>query len=396
MKRTPLILAVVILAASVALGIGLDRANRSDQPSWPKLSRAGSKKVGGSGGRALPFHAVPDRYDIIYRVELPGGNRIVVTTDRITVRRPFDSRVQSLSGPPPGVTLAGDRASRFATLALGSTDGSTAKVFAPPPGLAGSDLRPDAVLPEAVRKGTVEVRERRRVLGRDCQVYRTGTTIQDGRLVPAGTTAHEYADICVDRSGLLLEEVWVKDGHWIRRRVAAGLREPKRLDDSDFTLSDEEEVAFAGGNGFVKEVQPDTLPQGPGWSLDQPPAGFTLKGRFAVTPPDTRAFQQPLDEPKRVAVEVSDVWVRGSDVLVMEQGVATSERGVFTASSFSEDVDLGAIGRGEALLDFRGNEARTLFNSGRYVRLVGTMPLADMIKLARSLRPVQGTGVVFL
>src|SRR5439155_118106 len=80
------------------------------------------------------------------------------------------------------------------------------------------------------------------------------------------------------------------------------------------------------------------------WNLDQPPDGFTFKGRYAVTPPDTRAFQQPLDEPKRVAVEVSDVWVRGTDVLIMEQGVATSERGVFTARSFSEDVELGPLG----------------------------------------------------
>ena len=383
--------AIAVVVVSVALGYGLDQSNKTAKTPWPAMPRDGSIRSTGAVG----FASAPDAYRLIYRVEQPSGDHVATTTDALTVRRPFDSFVESLSGPPPGTKVNVVRSSRFGALALRGGDGS-ARLFYPPPGLAVSDLRPDQVMDEAVVNHKAERREVRRVAGAPCQVYRVGSSVQAGELIPLGARPGEYAGR-------------------LRRSTRAGARgslDPARpldppasppnvdttprLDDSTFVLPNEEEVAFAGGNGFVRKAAVGSLPEGPGWVLPAAPTGFDFVGHFAVSPPDTKAFQQPLDVAQRVSASTTDIWARGPDLIVFEQGIATSDRGVFKPNPYARVLDLGAIGRGEAFLDLRGNEARTVFPNGRFVRITGTVPLDQIIALARSLQPVQGTGIQIL
>ncbi|MDQ3107113.1 MAG: hypothetical protein M3Q68_04835, partial [Actinomycetota bacterium] len=58
-------------------------------------------------------------------------------------------------------------------------------------------------------------------------------------------------------------------------------------------------------------------------------------------------------------------------------------------------VDLGGdLDDAVAVLDLRSNEVRAELAGSRFVRLAGTVPREALIALARTLRPVEGTGIV--
>src|SRR5205085_6718127 len=98
------------------------------------------------------------------------------------------------------------------------------KVTDVPPAMAGFDQRLDTVMGEALKDATLVRRERRRVAGRDCQVYRAAAPLVE-RLTPFDPHGPDYADECIDEAGLLLEETWFDGGSLLRHRVATEVAE---------------------------------------------------------------------------------------------------------------------------------------------------------------------------
>jgi hypothetical protein len=396
---------VVAVGLPVVIGLGLDRgyglhtfANR--QPAAkveapPPLRRGGSIALAGARS-SITIGPELAAYRVVYKVESHNGPHPTVASQTISVRRPFDARIEQRSGAPPGVGALSVRVTRLATVAVTQTD-RTATALSPAPAPAGSDLRPGISLTDAIAAHVVQRREQREVLGRPCQVFRAGGAIAAGELVPyAGS--HESDDFCVDRAGLVLEDVWIKDGVWLQRRVAVAVTESPALTDDEFQLIGEELLPFQDGNGSVRAIDPASAPTGRGWLLNQAPAGFALVGRFAVTPPASKPANVTDSSPAfRDSASVIDVYTRGPDVIEVEQGIASSPAvGKFKPSPVATPVDLGELGRGEALLDLRANEVRAGFGDGRFVRVFGTVGLLDIADVARRLHPVDGTGLRYL
>jgi hypothetical protein len=389
----PTVLLFVILpigyAVVTAAGKGDDTSDR------PELSRKGSDEVkvaAADKGRPLAFAAEPESYELTYRIERYDPDRVQVSQDEISVRRPFDARIRSSVGG----RQTGDRASRFGTLVI--TTGEGPRTLVSPPSPATGDLRLAPALPDAVSENWVQVRERRRVLGQVCQVYRAGSTVASGTLVPVNTTAGEHSDFCVDRQGLLLEEVWFKDGRPLQRRVATKRVLNPRLPDDRFSLGpNEQALTIDQGNGFIREIDPDSAFEGTVYRMTAPPEGATYVGRFIVQPPTLSPFQSPLETPteRREQVSMIDVWTQGADALVFSQTIAADISALPNNSKTGRPIELGPVGKAAAVVDLRSNEVRAELPEARFLRIAGTYSREQLVDLAGGLRAEEGKGLVF-
>jgi hypothetical protein len=85
-------------------------------------------------------------------------------------------------------------------------------------------------------------------------------------------------------------------------------------------------------------------------------------------------------------------------MITVERGARLDKADPWEADDRFPDVDLGpVVGTGEFLAGVTGGEVRALLGSGRFVRVYGTAPLADLVAVARSLHQTDtGTGPVYL
>jgi hypothetical protein len=163
--------------------------------------------------------------------------------------------------------------------------------------------------------------------------------------------------------------------------------------DDFFRLPSKPSVAAAEGAGSVIAVAPDSRPpDAEFYALDTPPAGFELRGRYTVVPPQAGL----LDEAQRssLVASIADVWTRGTDVLVVDQGGALNNQPTFTMQPHTKRVDLGALGQGEEVPGMAGNEVRVIVSGGRHVRVYGSLPIRELVAVARALHAVPGGTLV--
>lgn len=385
-----LVVAPVAFAVTTALQDG-DDGNRpaSDGAAPLRLPRTGSSVVADAGeGRALVLRRTPQSYDITYRVTSGRGPSTVTATEQLQVSRPFLGRVVST---PPDSTTKSERVTRLGALVLPT--GAGARRLAVPPAMAGSDLRFDVSLPAALADGAVEARERRRVAGRRCQVYRFGASVAAGDLTPYDPEGAEWADACIDEEGLLLEELWHKGGRDLRHRVATKVAVDVRLDEAAFTLPGEQAIPVEEGNGLFRSVVAGTSAEGRSWTIT-PPEGFESVGRFVVQAPrlDLEGTT-PLERSAPESFDQMDVWRRGADLLVLSTTIAAD----FTASAPADGtpVDLGPMGAGMLKVTLRGTTISGPAVDGRTPRVTGTLAAAQLVELLRSATAVEGTGLRF-
>lgn len=388
------LLPTLLLLVVLPIGIAVASAVSNRDGGRPGLRRDGSKQVAADDERpALGFDTqMPQTYELTYAIERYDLKRIQESTETITVRRPFDSRiVTKIDGKE-----VGRRASRYGALVIGTGEGP--KSLAAPPAPASGDLHLANSLPEAVGRGWAELREQRRVAGLPCQVYRVGSTVTAGELVPNGAKPKEWADICVDRSGLLLEEVWTKNDRPLQRRVVTKRRVGVRVTDDDFRINGEAALTVDQGNGFVKEVDPASAWEGTVYKLPEAPQGFTYRGRVVVQPPKLSPFRSPLDDqgPRAEQVSLVDSWSRGPDLIVFSQTIAAAITAIPNQARTARPLDLGPFGNAATVLDLRSNEVRVELPEDRFIRIAGSLPLADLVEVAKSMRAEQGTGLRFL
>ncbi len=373
-RRRLLIFALVIAAGFGALAFVNFWTGR-DNP------REGSRVLSG-GGAPLRITTVPRAYRAVIRVDNRAAEDKVVTTERVWVRRPFQSRVETYTGPPPGTSRLSVRQSAFGVLTSRSPRSQPLNIAAPP-SLASGDLRIDAALDEAVEDRTILKRERREVFGRECQVYRAGGPVFAGDIEPYEGGTGNFADVCIDRNGLVLEEAWTHKGRLIQRRAVTELDVNPAIDSKIFEIDvPPSEGAFRGA---VERIEDGDDVVGL-WELPSTPRGFEALGRYGIVIPQaaTPGANQQTQLPGPSST--SDVYLRGPDVLVIDQDPSLA-RVIDQESRPTHKVKLPNLRNGTLIVDARMTEVRGIADDGSVVRIFGTLPPSELLDLARSLRP---------
>jgi hypothetical protein len=279
-------------------------------------------------------------------------------------------------------------ATSFGRLSTAPAKG-TRTIVSPPP--AAIDPRPSLVVDRAVAEGLLERREQRLVGGQRCQVYRSRSPVSSTTISAALPTGH--TDSCISREGLVLDEWQVVDGRAIRQRRAVEVD----LDGEDLApVTDPPTVTAAQGGGSVLPVDAATEPVGRFFVLDEPPAGFRLRGRYSLVPPQAGLTDET--ERRRAVASTADVYERGNDVLVVDRGNTLNLDRAFQPRPEGRAVDLGPVfGEGELLLSWSGPEVRWGDEDGRFVRVYGTVPVEQVVAVAKALRATEGgAGLSFL
>jgi hypothetical protein len=346
--------------------------------------REGSRLVSETGQR-MEIGDIPKRYRAIFRYE-NRARELKITHEKVWVNRPFESRIESyaekIEGDPTTV-----RQSNFGVLASVSEGSGEPLNIAVPPSLASGDIRPDAVLDEAVKGKVLLVREQREVFGRRCQVYRAGGSMLAGDIPRYEPGKGEYADVCIDRNGIVIEEYWVENDKLLRRRVATDLDVDVSIPSSLFRI----DVPATPGlkRGAVERIPSNASVDGtPLWTLRRPPEGFDRLGRYAVVMSPDAVPSLGGERPPVGPSSTTDVYVRGPDLVVIDQDPSLA-----TLVSFENrptvDVKLERLVDAELVLDARQSEVRGRTGDGSYVRVIGTVATEELLDLADRLRPTR-------
>ncbi|MGH2757962.1 MAG: hypothetical protein ACRDKJ_00190 [Actinomycetota bacterium] len=372
-RRRLLVFALSVAVLFGGLGVASWWSSRDDP-------RAGSKVVSG-GGPALRIRHVPTTYRAVYRVDNRAGGEIVTTTERVWVRRPFQSRIETYTGPPPGTSRSAVRQSAFGVLASRGQNSEPLNIAAPP-SLASGDLRIDGALGEAVEDDTILRRERREVFGRECQVYRAGGPVSAGDIERYEPRTGNYADVCVDGNGIVIEEAWVYRNDLIQRRAAVEVEVDPAIDRKLFDI----DIPPSEGalRGSVERLDSDADDEGL-WVLPETPRGFDALGRYGIVIPQAAVPQTGMQLPGPAPTSTSDVYVRGPDLLVVDQDPSLA-RVLRQDSRVDRELDLPNLEDARLVVGARTSEIRARTTDGSVVRIFGTLPPPELIELARSLR----------
>lgn len=377
-------IALLVAVAAVLAVIGALVVRRGDG-SGPARSVVDTDPAFEIGSRAEP-------YRVVYRLDDLSDPAVTPTTDQVWVRQPFESRLETSGGDGDGEeVLQSVQISAIDRLRLGTL--GEPLIIARVPGIAVSDLRVSPMLDAAVEAGLIERREQRVVAGRRCQVVRSGTLLGAGPLVPISD--REHADSCIDAEGLMLEETLSFDGEATLHRLAIEVDTSPTLTADMFDIG-KIVVPADKGAGSSLPVDPDVGALGPFWVLaaDDVPDGFGRVGRFSIIPPQPDRFATPQNP--AIVAGTADVFVRGADMIVLYQGGTAGGVVAFPPTPHAAPVDGGALGDGEAVLSALGNEVHFLQPHGKFVHVIGTLPVDDLVALARDLLVSEGTGLVYL
>jgi hypothetical protein len=390
------VIPTLVLFVGLPVGLAVAQAFRGSSSGDEQLERlredrTGSSFVAPAGAPLLPARE-PASYDITYALVDTSREPVSRSNERRQVRRPFHARVTTRDGDVVGRgALLGQRISNPTSLATAGRDNRWL-LLEIGPALATSDLRFGPALDLALAEGDLAVRERRRVQGRTCQVFRAGSSVQAGNLTPYEPGSSSWADVCIDEAGLVLEEIWTIDGVRAQRRLAVDVKEDVELDDRLFELpADATEVPTTEGGGSATPLTLDSRP--PGAFYELPPAavpeGLSLTGRYALVTPRLEIQRDPTSaERPSSTTSVVSVYEGGPDLLVIDQGSLTGSADLPEAPT-SRPVDLGLLGQGTAFTDFRTNEVRVVRGS-EFVRISGTLPLERLLEVARRLTVAEG------
>ncbi len=372
---------VLIFALSVAVAFGA----LAFVSSWLGRDnpREGSKVVA-QGGPALRISNVPGSYRIVARIDDRAGDETVTTTERAWFRRPFQSRIETFSGPPPGRTRRSVRQGAFGVLSSVSPNAAPLNIAAPP-SLASGDIRVDAVLREAVADRTILLRERREVFGRTCQIYRAGGPVFAGDLERYVPRSGDYADFCVDRNGIVIEEAWTFKGRLIRRRAAVDVDINPPMSKELFEIDTPENPDI--NRGAVQRID-DARPVRGLFVLPETPTGFEELGRYGVVIASAAVPNPGGGTPTGPGPSsTSDVYVRGPDLLVVDQDPSLVR--LFQQESRpSREIKLPNLRNAQLIVDARMSEVRARAGD-TVVRIFGTIPPSELVKLAQQLSPTE-------
>ncbi|MGI8807099.1 MAG: hypothetical protein ACR2KK_04540 [Acidimicrobiales bacterium] len=352
--------ALAVVAAVAGGAVALTRGG-DDGPSRDLRAQ----RVAGARGR-LPIATSPAAYHVVYRAEAYQGANPTVSTEEIWVQRPFDGRVAIREGEPPGTAGQFEGRSTFAVYA-NYTEAGAAQVAGDAPTVALGDIRVGPSLDELVSQDLFVPGDRRRLLGRECQTYRTGSPLQSLKIT--APTATDYVDVCLDDAGLILEEVVIAEDELKQRLTAVSFEKDPAIDPAGFVVEGQR-VGVAEGGSEVTEIDRSVAPTPGYWAVEAVPPGFTHRGRYLVAGAQSSHV---------------DVYVRGIDLVSVRQGLPPAEPDLADAGPVV-DVDLGALGAGRMLLRSIGPTLIAHPGGEAFVHVTGTLAPGDLRAIAGSLR----------
>jgi hypothetical protein len=363
-------LRVVVLALALVVVVALVAVNW-----WPSSTPLSSSSF-----------TVPSAYSVTYAVTTAGG---APATERLWVRRPFDSVDITYAGSQPSGTPSLVTVYRLGVQVLKAVS-AQAGLLRIPAGPAPQDVRADVFLPAALHAHKLKVVGHGRVLGRPCLVFRSTATLRAGPL-PTLRPGSTYVDTCIDSAGIVLRESQIRSGRTLLDRLAVQVQTgDAAVATAPFDMTGTPTPYDSGGGAFT----PLTLtsrPPGGSWEIARLPHGFTHLGRFAVVPPQPQLFGQggngygSMGLPGGLVTEMDDVYVRGADVIVLQQG-STLNGATFTPPANSDSIDLDRLGHGQLLIAGNGSTIVAEPGNGKgFVRLAGTLPTDDLIAMMRAL-----------
>ncbi|HET6908065.1 MAG TPA: hypothetical protein VFH54_01905 [Mycobacteriales bacterium] len=338
---------------------------------------------GGPGPIPVPHYAVPAAYQISYVVTTPHGQP---STERVSVRRPFESVDEFRNGAPPGTTTYLTIVNRLGAQVLESGTAQATELQVPA-AAAPQDMRPDVIVAAGLRSHALKYVGAETILGRRCQVFRSAAPLRSGPVQPVSSPS-TYTDTCIDGQGLVLREKTVQRGILVSERRAVDVAiGPSAVADAPFALTGTHTPVDSGGGAFTA-LTFASRPPGGSWALVAPPIGFQWVGRYAVIPPqpsDAGASAFSVGPPPGQVSELDDVFVRGVDVIVVQQG-STLNGASFAPPNNAQPVALGALGAGQLQV---GGSVSTItaepYGGRRFLRLSGTLPPDELLAIARSL-----------
>lgn len=381
------IVAVVLTVAVIAGAVITFRVVRSGDGDEERAA-PDSPVIGGAPD--VEIERTPEAWHIVYRLEEHAGETITVSTDKVWVRRPYESRLETWSGAPPGERRQSIQVGAFARRGTQAT-GAQSLVLRLPPAVAPSDVRVLPVLDVAEEEKLLDRREVREVADRRCQVFRSGSLLSAPALTKP--TADNYADTCIDAAGLVLEEILFEEGSLLSRRLAVSVEEAPDLDGVAFTMPEGDPVPVEKGGGRVQALTLDSRPPGQFYELPAPPPGFTHRGRFSVIPPQPDNFADPLRE-GFIFGGVTDVYERDEAFVVIDQWGTLQGQPPPAAPPAYDHVEVAGLGKGGLSLSGAGAELRFDLPGGRLVRLTGPLEPDELTRLARELVVVEGGELV--
>lgn len=366
-------------------------AATEEDPGGPVTTAPPPTTVDAPGLDELP--PPPELYEVVYRVErLTTG---VVDTEQRLVRAPFDVRIETHRAEPDDVDL--DAAPTILDIAVlggaetGPVDQARVLIVVPAtPALRTGHLGTD--LPAAEDAGVLEpLGFGREIAGRSCSELRTGAALDGGILRPP--TEDDRNDVCVDEGGIVLREEITQGGTVVERRTATSVDvtpAPPREADSVFAPLGYR-IPEAEGGGRVRRVTPDSRPPDvTHYQLLAAPPGMEAVGRFGVLT-DAVAGANAAGSVGAV-ISMVDVYAGGGEVLVVENGTAVTGGRVLGRGDI--EAPLPFAPEATAVFLTTGVELRAPLETGRFVRITSSLPLADVAALASSMVAVDGPGDV--
>jgi hypothetical protein len=339
---------------------------------------SGDDDGGADGLPAVEGTAAPEAYRIVYEVTTPEER----SQEEVVVRRPFASSVTERDADGDVVS---QRLAQLGLLATITGGEATAVETALAP--AAADLRLDRFGDRLVEAGRLERGDDGAVGGRPCRrIVEPDAVATDG----SGGAAQDASAAdgsfpvvvtrCVDAVGLVLEErIATPGGQAVRTKRAVELEVGDGVPEVD--VPDVEPLPEGQGGGSVEELTGGP-PMIVSWRIAAP-EGFRPSGSYVVVPARLGAAGGAAGD---VAL-VTEVWQRGADVLLLDQGRATAGATPFDPASALEPVDLPGIGPATLAVDLRLGEVRITGADGAFVRVAGTLPLDELLAVARTLQP---------
>ncbi len=376
----PLAVALVLLA-----GGGVYALVARDGGGTTQYSLTSELAAGELG--QFSISTAPAAYHVVYKVDSSGSgdDQPETTTQEYIVRRPFEGHLAAKSGAPPGTDEQWSLVWNLGKYSQ-TTSGGTPEVGQVAPQAALGDIRLDATLQDLIADGKFVAKERRIVLGRECQVYRTGEALET--LSMSAPTDTDYAEACIDSDGLLLEEVVVSSGKLAERLIATSVDDQTVPTDDTFVITGDPTPLDQGGSQ-LSPIDATTKPVDAYWGFATPPAGYTLQGRYLLQTPadqstsDTSTSTTSTTAPAAPIPSYVDVYVNGPNTIIVRQGPTAGEPQ--SDASQGTSVDLGALGSAPLSATLTGSRvtAHPADPASWYVELQGTVS-RDTLKQAAS------------
>jgi len=354
--------------------------------------------VEGTSG-ALGITTTPIAYDVQYAVDYADGSGsasgVSSSTADYLIQRPFDSSINGKPNDPESAGASFAIQSSFG-IRSGTSGGTpaTGSKLAPEPGLY--DFRFDATLNDLVASKDFVLGDRRTLLGRQCQTYRTGSAPEEFTVsAPTDTT---YVDMCIDASGIILEEIAVGDGSLLEHLVATAVNESPTVTADTFKAAATVKEAADGGTS-LDQIDATKAPVSDYWTASAIPAGYTLQGRYSLkqniadpsatattTPSATTLDPTATTVPKTIVVtSFVDVYVNGPNSIIVQQGPTSVEpQNDASGATATTSETLGSVQIGSG---FQGSAAllKPPAPADWYVSVIGTVTKDALTQVVNSL-----------